>query len=673
MEAELIRKFMGLALVAVLAVTAFAANKSSYQLIEEAYRQGLVSDEEKLLLEVRSVKAPSTLPQQYQSATIETQKCATMILLEAQRQWDKLTPSGQQTLREIMARPTAAYAITSPQGYFRIHYNTTGTNAVPSADTSPANGIPDYVEWLASYADSSYRSEVINLGHYKPIQDGSLGGDSLYDIYTEEMGYYGYTQREGTGPNPWNDAYSYISVHRNFIGFPANDDPEGDQKGAAKVTVAHEYYHAIQFTYDYAEELWLMESSSTWMEDFVFDPVNDNFNYLSYWFSYPHYSLNANVDLHVYSAFIWPKYVSLNYGNDVMPDLWNRCISSGGYAVYTSLLASLGTSLNAEFAEFCVWNFITNSRDDGLHYPDALRYPLITTTRTHSSFPVSGQGPGSGTAPDAMASNYIVFLLPTGQGQFTVDFNGDNSVTWIVKFLAWKYGAEDTYEEHQLSLNASGDGSFTLTNPQDFNRGVLVICNLSQSLNDRSYTYGASFTPAPDYAVGVSAVGDDSVYSNSSSIVRFRIDNLGMEDESFALSASDEAGWNPEPTAPYVYITSGSHQTVSVSITCPPLTPAGVLDTVYLLATSVTFPAATDRDTATSVVFLQPGDADNSGAIDISDAVYLISYIFTGGVAPIPEMYTGDADCSGAVDISDAVFLITFIFGGGDAPPCKPF
>ena len=61
------------------------------------------------------------------------------------------------------------------------------------------------------------------------------------------------------------------------------------------------------------------------------------------------------------------------------------------------------------------------------------------------------------------------------------------------------------------------------------------------------------------------------------------------------------------------------------------------------------------------------GDADGSGIVTISDAVYLINYIFSGGPAPNP-LLSGDADCSGAVTISDAVFLINYIFGGGAAP-----
>jgi M6 family metalloprotease-like protein len=66
------------------------------------------------------------------------------------------------------------------------------------------------------------------------------------------------------------------------------------------------------------------------------------------------------------------------------------------------------------------------------------------------------------------------------------------------------------------------------------------------------------------------------------------------------------------------------------------------------------------------------GDADANGFVNISDAVYLINYIFGGGPAPNPEA-AGDADCNGFVNISDAVYLINYIFGGGAAPcaACK--
>jgi hypothetical protein len=61
------------------------------------------------------------------------------------------------------------------------------------------------------------------------------------------------------------------------------------------------------------------------------------------------------------------------------------------------------------------------------------------------------------------------------------------------------------------------------------------------------------------------------------------------------------------------------------------------------------------------------GDADGNGIINISDAVYLITYIFGGGPPPDP-LLAGDCDCNEIVNISDAVYLISFIFGGGPPP-----
>lgn len=65
----------------------------------------------------------------------------------------------------------------------------------------------------------------------------------------------------------------------------------------------------------------------------------------------------------------------------------------------------------------------------------------------------------------------------------------------------------------------------------------------------------------------------------------------------------------------------------------------------------------------------RPGDANNDNAIDIADAVFLITFIFGGGHPPVPyAVCSGDANCDCSVDISDAVFLISYIFSGGSTP-----
>jgi hypothetical protein len=68
------------------------------------------------------------------------------------------------------------------------------------------------------------------------------------------------------------------------------------------------------------------------------------------------------------------------------------------------------------------------------------------------------------------------------------------------------------------------------------------------------------------------------------------------------------------------------------------------------------------------------GDANSDGSVDISDVVYLIAHIFSGGTSPRWCDYPkgkGDANGDRQVDISDAVYLIARIFSGGKAPHCQ--
>ena len=61
------------------------------------------------------------------------------------------------------------------------------------------------------------------------------------------------------------------------------------------------------------------------------------------------------------------------------------------------------------------------------------------------------------------------------------------------------------------------------------------------------------------------------------------------------------------------------------------------------------------------------GDADDSGVVTVSDVVFLINYIFSGGPAPA-YLSAADAGCSGTANVSDVVYLVNFIFIGGPIP-----
>ena len=65
------------------------------------------------------------------------------------------------------------------------------------------------------------------------------------------------------------------------------------------------------------------------------------------------------------------------------------------------------------------------------------------------------------------------------------------------------------------------------------------------------------------------------------------------------------------------------------------------------------------------------GDTDNSGDVNVGDAVYIVEFIFQGGPAPVVPG-SGDPDCSGDVNIGDATFLVDYIFSNGVPPCCMP-
>jgi hypothetical protein len=62
------------------------------------------------------------------------------------------------------------------------------------------------------------------------------------------------------------------------------------------------------------------------------------------------------------------------------------------------------------------------------------------------------------------------------------------------------------------------------------------------------------------------------------------------------------------------------------------------------------------------------GDLDNSGDIDLTDAIYLFEYIF-GQQPPLPDPSVADVNCDDKIDISDVTYLLAFVFYGA-AEPC---
>ncbi len=327
-------------------------------------------------------------------------------------QWSKVH-------HKMLTRPTADSYYDTPDGHFKIHYNSW------EVDTH-------YVHRCGEFFERAWQVEVDSLGFLPPVSDGTLGGDSRLDVYITDFPYaiYGMTVPDegGYGPAPWNDVSVYIEVNTSYDGFPPNDDPEGSNWGAFKVTCAHEFFHAVQMAYDYNEEVWMLEIASVWMEDIVYDYVNDYYNYQYDFFENPWKSIMTYDGIHEYSSAHWFHYLSENYSAEVIKAIFNKMIYADGMEAISEGLDSLGLSLNREFTEFVAWDYLTGSRADSFHFQEAANYPEIYVESAYSSLPITFS-PVYAHRPGSYASNYVAFSGGIADA-IHIELSGDPGTEW---------------------------------------------------------------------------------------------------------------------------------------------------------------------------------------------------------------------------------------------------
>jgi len=179
---------------------------------------------------------------------------------------------------------------------FLIHYTETGLNSIITIDEN-SNGVPDYIDSMDFYLEYVYQVEVLEIGYNSPIPDSGLGGSKAYDIYLVDLGvtyggYYGVTfPDDNSGSADFKKVYSYIILDNNYsetdsslIEFGKNAKTYFEEPiTCLKITIAHEFHHAIQFRYAWQNENRnIPEMSSSHMENRLFPESLDFTSYMNY-------------------------------------------------------------------------------------------------------------------------------------------------------------------------------------------------------------------------------------------------------------------------------------------------------------------------------------------------------------------------------------------------------
>jgi hypothetical protein len=385
-------------------------------------------------------------------------KCGTPEMISA---FNVILRNSDSDLALAIARPVLPLSFGSD--HFLFHYAVVDTHAVyrPNEDVNPADSIPDYINNMAEIFERSWSIEIDSLGFSPPPNDNANGGDGRLDIYSINLGFgfFGFTIPESISTG--YEAFSYIVVENDFGESSYSTRP----LDGLRVTAAHEFFHTVQFGYDAFEyenwndtdpgndRPWWLEASSTWMEDVVYDEINDYWGYLRFFYNYPWMSLTTfsqfgNIRAyHPYASCVWPMYLAEKYDDPgVVREVWERCGDIEGYNVLPATddaMVARGSSLDDAFLEFSVWNFHTGPQaDTALYFSEGDSFPVVDTSAVVENLNIIPYFPilEPTFPPEDMAATFIVIKPNQVAGGIRVEFDGHDLAddSWRAAILGYR-------------------------------------------------------------------------------------------------------------------------------------------------------------------------------------------------------------------------------------------
>lgn len=341
------------------------------------------------------------------------------------------------------------------------HFQIEFSNIILNQADSDGDGISDIIEIAAEAAEHSWDIIIDDMGYDAPITQGNLiiVLDDNYEYL--DSGTLGLTTTLSNG-----DPYVMIDP------WAAND--------LIEVTVGHEFFHAVQFSYDmnfaYSDQgSYWAEATASWMEDELFDYVNDYALYLPDFLNYTDYSIFASSvpsdTLYQYGLNIWPRFLSEYYNSDTIKNIWETYFDSNlayeddlkVYDAVKEVIENNGDELPEIFQDFTLWNLDLSRYEEGDTYPELSFIPDITEdeyTEIESNY-----------APALYGTNYLYFENQGGGDNFYFHIVKPDGVSYAVSLVpvdgrgydsahavTTQVGLNDSMDYLSLSGISDGDG-----------------------------------------------------------------------------------------------------------------------------------------------------------------------------------------------------------------------
>lgn len=361
-------------------VQAQAPPQEPFSHIDAAARAGRIGRDEAAALRYLAAFEPERLPADFAEDRAPRLRCATPVLLAAQRAAARLPAHLRPDPARLAFSAGAGWAgsLASPTHPLRVSWR------------DPHDALRAHA--VLRFAEQSWDVEIDTLTFRPPIlTPDPLGGPPVYDIFLVRGIGYAFTEGYRDYPDTWWDDWSTLIVI----------DPLAYADKFLRTTVAHELNHAMQATDDWFENLSAMESSATYAEEAVYDqddsylitlPAAQQLCFLPFefddgyrtWFLYGGVSWLLCLRDRWFQgdpAFLgraWRLMRSPQRGSMEPPRLNEPDFADAFDLV---LRVGPGATYGESILEYDRWRWFTGRRDDGRHYEEGARWPRSAEIR----------------------------------------------------------------------------------------------------------------------------------------------------------------------------------------------------------------------------------------------------------------------------------------------------
>ena len=442
----------------------------------------------------------------------------------------ELDGADRRRANRLLARPTNAQEANPSEAtydvpeatpvcgqHFCIHYVDTTKAGPPGADQcrNPADdrpdltdadgsGAPDYVEVMLAEFEAVYRVENEQLGWKQPKPDFNRGGNDLTDVYIKNLGpegIFGYAAPDARQPvTSRHQLAAYLVMdndycQREYRNYPRFLEP-------LQVTAAHEYNHVLQFNYDAQQDNWMFESTAVWMEDRVYDDINDYRNYLPRWARLsltPLTQFNAqnagdDTNVKVYGDAVFNRWIDERLGPDTIRRAWELSVAQKSFApgAFDAALRERGTGFYDVFIRFAAdtseWRTATGLFEEGEAFPDVTRalsgdaLEPQNVTRQRSDYVEGGIN----------HTSYALFNVnPRGQDKLTVGATFRRGIAGAIALVGRSGDEVGGSAVVQLKrMPRGGRARVTLPNATSYSRVTAVLINAHTAVSGYSSDLG---------------------------------------------------------------------------------------------------------------------------------------------------------------------------------------